>query len=74
MVYPDSSKSVNDWKVSINRTQGIGIDIYEAYLQKIEEEWTIKYTYKFIGALNYTYGGIVKSSQRCTKRRDRKVC
>jgi len=58
--YPDSFTTVNDWKVSLNRTQGIGIDLYEAMLQKIEEEWTIKYSVKFISMLNYTYGGIVK--------------
>jgi len=58
--HPDSFKAVNDWKVSLNRTQGIGIDLYEAMLQKIEEEWTLKYSVKFISMLNYTYGGIVK--------------
>jgi len=62
--HPDSFKAVNDWKVSINRTQGIGIDLYEAILQKIEEEWTLKYTLKFVSALDYTYGGIVKRAAK----------
>lgn len=68
--HPDSFKAVNDWKVSINRTQGLGIDLYEAMLQKIEEEWTIKYTFKFISALDYTYGGIVKRAAKGVLKED----
>ena len=32
---PESYKSVANWKVSYNHTQGIGMDLYESVLQKI---------------------------------------
>ena len=38
----------------------MGIDLYESMLQKIDEDWKIKYALKFSGLLKLTYGGIVK--------------
>ena len=34
---PDAYKSVKGWKVALNHTQGIGIDLYESMLQKIND-------------------------------------
>ena len=35
---PAVYKKVADWKVSYNHTHGIGIDLYESFLQKIYED------------------------------------
>ena len=35
---PEAYKSVASWKVSYNHTHGIGIDLYESFLQKIYED------------------------------------
>ncbi len=43
VAYPDSYKCVANWKVSLNHTQGMGIDLYESMLQKIDEDWRISY-------------------------------
>ena len=36
---PESYKSVAEWKVNYNHTHGIGIDLYESFLQKIYEDY-----------------------------------
>lgn len=60
ITYPQSYRSIKKWGVSYNHTQGIGIDLYESMLQKIDEDWRIKYALDFSGILNFTYGGIAK--------------
>ena len=35
---PKSYNSVAEWKVNYNHTHGIGIDLYESFLQKIYED------------------------------------
>ena len=32
---PNSFSSVQNWAVSLNNTHGIGIDLYESFLQKV---------------------------------------
>jgi len=36
--FPEAYKYVANWKVSYNHTHGIGIDLYESFLQKIYED------------------------------------
>jgi hypothetical protein len=58
--YPESYKYVAKWNISYNHTHGIGIDLYESMLQKIDEDWRIKYALDISGLLKFTYGGIAK--------------
>jgi hypothetical protein len=57
---PQSYQSVKDWKVSYNHTHGIGIDLYESMLQKIDEHWYTEYILDVSGLLDYSWKGLAK--------------
>ena len=46
LVNPEAYKSVKNWQVSYNHTHGIGIDLYESFLQKIDETLSSSITWE----------------------------
>jgi len=65
--YPNIYQSVSDWNISYNHTHGIGIDLYESFLQKIYEDKTGTSIAPFIwnvdkisGLVNFSFRGVVK--------------
>ena len=59
---PESYKSVANWKVSYNHTHGMGIDLYESMLQKIDEEFGIAMAWEVMDLFDYTFKGLVKKA------------
>lgn len=57
---PQAYQYVNDWNVSYNHTHGIGIDLYESMLQKIDEHWYTESLLEVSGLLDYSWKGLFK--------------
>ena len=60
--YPNSYKYVANWKVSYNHTHGKGIDLYESFLQKIDESMTTMITWEILDLLDYSFKGLAKKA------------
>ncbi len=58
--HSETLKSINDWNISYNHTHGIGIDLYESMLQKIDEHWYTEYVLDVSGLLDYSWKGLAK--------------
>jgi len=57
---PQAYQYIDDWNVSYNHTHGIGIDLYESMLQKIDEHWYTEYLLETSGLLDYSWKGLFK--------------
>jgi len=57
---PSSFNLVQNWTVSLNNTHGIGIDIYESFLQKIDETLSSSVTWEVMDWFDYTFKGLLK--------------
>lgn len=57
---PDSFNSIQKWTVSLNNTHGVGIDLYEAFLQKIDETLTWSVMWEIMDWFDYTFKGLIK--------------
>ena len=72
---PTAYKKVKEWKVSYNHTHGIGVDLYESFLQKIYEDKPGKSLAPFIWNMDeiadyfvFSFRGIVrKIAERAPK-------
>jgi len=60
IAYPQSYKYISKWGISYNHTHGIGIDLYESMLQKIDEHWYTESLLEVSGLLDYSWKGLLK--------------
>lgn len=57
---PQTYQYIAKWDVSYNHTHGIGIDLYESMLQKIDEHWYTESLLEVSGLLDYSWKGLLK--------------